>query len=66
MQLTVNGEPREVPDGLTVRALLEHLAVKAPRVAVEVNASVVKRAEHQTTALKPGDAVEIVTFVGGG
>ena len=66
MQLTVNGEPREVPDGLTVRALLEHLAVRAPRVAVEVNASVVKRADHETTALKSGDAVEIVTFVGGG
>jgi len=66
MQLLINGQPRDVPEGLTVTGLLELLAVKAPRVAVEVNQSVVKRADHPTTPLKPGDAVEIVTFVGGG
>jgi sulfur carrier protein len=66
MQIQVNGEPREVPDGVTVRALLELLDVKAPRVAVEVNAEVVTRARHADTRLAQGDRVEIVTFVGGG
>jgi len=66
MQLLINGQPREVPEGLTVQGLLELLAVKAPRVAVEVNQAVVKRADHPSTPLQPGDAVEIVTFVGGG
>lgn len=66
MQLLINGQPRELPDGLTVAALLSLLEIKAPRVAVEVNAEVVVKARHGLTALKAGDQVEIVTFVGGG
>jgi sulfur carrier protein len=66
MQLLINGQPRELPDGLTVAALLTLLEIKAPRVAVEVNAEVVVKARHGVTALKAGDQIEIVTFVGGG
>ncbi|MEW5738270.1 MAG: sulfur carrier protein ThiS [Myxococcota bacterium] len=66
MQIHLNGERREVPDGVTVRGLLELLEIKAPRVAVEVNAEVVTRARHAETRLAAGDQVEIVTFVGGG
>lgn len=66
MQLQINGQPKELPDGLTVAALLLLLEIKAPRVAVEVNAEVVVKARHGLTALKAGDQVEIVTFVGGG
>lgn len=66
MQLHVNGESREVPDGLTVAALLQHLSISAPRVAVEVNAEVVVKTRHHDTPLRAGDRVEIVTFVGGG
>lgn len=66
MQLQINGEPREVPDGTTVSGLLALLALEAPRVAVEVNAEVVVKAKHAQTVLAAGDQVEIVTFVGGG
>jgi sulfur carrier protein len=66
MQLLVNGESREVPDGLTVATLLKHLAINAPRVAVELNAEVVVKTRHHDTPLSAGDRVEIVTFVGGG
>ena len=66
MQLQINGQSRELPEGLTVASLLVLLKVKAPRVAVEVNAEVVVKARHAQTALKPGDEIEIVTFVGGG
>ncbi|PZR16676.1 MAG: thiamine biosynthesis protein ThiS [Archangium gephyra] len=66
MQLLVNGESRQVPDGLTVAGLLTHLAIVAPRVAVEVNTEVVVKARHADTQLREGDRVEIVTFVGGG
>jgi len=66
MRLTINGEERSVPDALTVRALLEHLGIRPEGVAVEVNLDVVKRAEHPRHPLKEGDAVEIVSFVGGG
>ncbi len=66
MRATVNGEPVELPDGLTVAALLRHLDVRAERVAVERNGEVVKQARHGEQELAPGDVLEIVTFVGGG
>lgn len=66
MQVKLNGEPREIPDGLTVAGLLAHLGVKATRVAVEVNEAVITKDRYDGHALAPGDAVEIVAFVGGG
>jgi sulfur carrier protein len=66
MQLKLNGEIREVPDGTTVSGLLAQLGVKAPRVAVEVNEAVVTKDRYEAHALRAGDAVEIVAFVGGG
>lgn len=66
MQVSINGQPRDIPDGTTVAALLALLGVTAPRVAVELNAEVVTRARHAEVTLRPGDTLEIVTFVGGG
>jgi thiamine biosynthesis protein ThiS len=66
MQVTVNGKGREVTDGVTVRALLEELALTGGPVAVEINRAIVPRAEHSTHVVKAGDAIEIVHFVGGG
>ena len=63
---TVNGEPMELPDGLTVAALLQHLGVRGDRVAVERNGEVVKKARHGEQRLVQDDVLEIVTFVGGG
>jgi len=65
MSITINGEPRLVPDGLTIRALLAHLDLTGP-IAVERNAQVVPRAQHATVQVEPGDVFEIVHFVGGG
>ena len=66
LRITVNGEPREVPAGTTVRGLVEALGLGEGPVAVERNREVVRRREHATTALVAGDVVEIVHFVGGG
>ena len=66
MRLQVNGHSREVPLGVTIKGLLEFLQIRTDRVAVEVNAEVVTRAKHAATVLKAGDAIEVVTFVGGG
>ena len=66
MRITVNGEQKDFPDGLTVSRLLESFGVIQGRVAVEVNEQIVKRAEHAATALHDGDRVEIVSFMGGG
>lgn len=66
MKLTINGSVKDVPDGLTVRALVVHLGLGDGPVAVEQNAEVVPRAEHATRDVCDGDAIEIVHFVGGG
>ncbi len=66
MQIEVNGEAKDVPEGTTVRALLESLGLGDTLVAVERNQEVVPRAKHASEALEAGDAVEVVHFVGGG
>lgn len=65
MRLTVNGEPHDLPDEMTVSLLLRHLQLDGP-VAVERNQEVVPRAQHPTARLESGDVIEIVHFVGGG
>jgi sulfur carrier protein len=66
MRVTVNGAPRELPDGMTVRELVVHLGLDEGPVAVEKNLEVVPRAEHARAVLGEGDVVEVVHFVGGG
>lgn len=66
MTLTINAEPRNFPDGLTLAALVAQLGMKADRVAVELNLEIVSRGNWEATPLKDGDKLEIVHFVGGG
>jgi thiazole synthase len=66
IDLTVNGEPRRLPQALTIAELIHQLGHNPQRVAVEVNLEVVPRLRHAEHLLQPGDAVEIVTLTGGG
>ena len=66
MEITVNGVTTEVPEGLSVRGLVEHLGYTEGPVAVEVNRAIVPRATHAQHPLHAGDLVEVVHFVGGG
>ena len=66
MEITVNGQPRTIGQGLTITALLAEIGVQPGRIAVELNQQLVPKAEHGTTVLTAGDQVEVVTFVGGG
>ncbi|MFO0714673.1 MAG: sulfur carrier protein ThiS [Sandaracinus sp.] len=66
LQVEVNGEHRQVPEGTTVKELLVTLGLGDTLVAVERNEVVVPRAEHASTRLGAGDRLEVVHFVGGG
>jgi sulfur carrier protein len=66
VRITVNGNPTEVPAETTVRQLLDRLGLAGRAVAVELNRELVARKRHEETALRPDDAVELVTLVGGG
>jgi thiamine biosynthesis protein ThiS len=65
-QLTVNGVRRGFDRPLTVGALLRVLDLPREGVAVERNREIVRRADYESTELEDGDAIEIVTLVGGG
>ena len=62
----MNGEQRAIPPGQTVAALLGALGLDPRKVAVERNETIVARSLYDATLLDPGDAIEIVHFIGGG
>lgn len=66
MKVTINGESREIPDDLTVPAMLEHIGMAGKQVAIERNRDILPRAEWSSALVQPGDSFEIVHFVGGG
>jgi sulfur carrier protein len=66
MRIVVNGEDRDVPQGTSVRQLIEQLTPKGAACAAEVNRELVPRREQEGRTLREGDRVEIVTLVGGG
>jgi len=66
MRLIINGDARDFSDELTLSGLVEQLGMKAERVAIELNRDIVPRGQWPATALRDGDRLEIVHFVGGG
>jgi thiamine biosynthesis protein ThiS len=66
MRIQLNGESRDLPGPVTVRALLDSLGLDARLVAVELNRVVVKRQAYEASVITDGAEVEIVAFVGGG
>ena len=66
MNIYLNGETREVPENLTLAALLDWLKLSEDRVAVERNREIASRATWAETIIQPDDRLEVVHFVGGG
>lgn len=66
MNLTVNGDPRQLLAAQTVRDLIVDMGLANAVVAVELNKQLVPRKAHESTPLTEGDTLEIVTLVGGG
>jgi sulfur carrier protein len=66
VKVRVNGDERDVPAGLTVAGLLEHLGLHPRMVVVERNGEILRRDGLEDVAVEAGDAYELVHFVGGG
>jgi len=66
IQISVNGQPKQLPPGISVSGLIEALALTGKRVAVECNGEIVPRSRHAEATLHDGDRLEIVVAVGGG
>lgn len=65
-EISINGEVKQIPPGLSVSELLLHLGVKADRVAIEMNREIVRKRDWNTTSVPESARIEIVEFVGGG
>ena len=66
VQVKLNGEPRDLPDGSTIAQAVAELTPAAAGVAAAVNGDVVPRRSWARTPLRDGDQVEVVTAVQGG
>ncbi|MGB9691314.1 MAG: sulfur carrier protein ThiS [Candidatus Sumerlaeaceae bacterium] len=66
ISLTVNGKTQSFDNVSNIIELLKALGIQRDQVAVMLNGDVIRRAEHESTPLHDGDAIEIITIVGGG
>jgi len=66
IEITLNGQRRQVEPGLSLETLLARLELPLARVAVERNRQVVPRSRYSAEPVEPGDRIEVVTLVGGG
>ncbi len=66
MQIIVNGEQRDVTEGLTAEQLVSEMEITGQRIAMEVNLEIVSRSRYSEHIFQAGDKVEIVHAVGGG
>lgn len=66
IEVHINGDDRRIPDGLSVRELLEHLDLQPSMVVVERNREIVERERYDEVPVRAGDRLELVHFVGGG
>lgn len=61
----INGKSFDV-DGITVGEYLKRTEYNRLRIAVERNGDILPKADYDSTVLKDGDSIEVVSFVGGG
>lgn len=66
LSVTINGEPRQIPDGCSIAAMVADFGLDPKKVAVERNLEIVPRSTLGDEQVADGDKFEIVHFVGGG
>jgi sulfur carrier protein len=66
VNITVNGEPRQLPAGAHAADLIERMGLGGRRLAMEVNREILPRSRFDSYRLQSGDRVEIVQAIGGG
>jgi thiamine biosynthesis protein ThiS len=64
--VSINGEPRQFPQTLTIAELIEQMGLTGKRIALERNGEIAPRSSFATQQIADGDRLEIVIAVGGG
>ena len=66
MRIVINGETKQIETGLNLNELLSKLELPSERIAIELNKTVVRKKDWETTKIADSDKIEIIHFVGGG
>ncbi|MDC0770142.1 sulfur carrier protein ThiS [Streptomyces sp. HD] len=66
MNISLNGERREVAPGTALDVAVQMLTAAPSGVAAALNETVVPRGQWPSTSLSEGDRVEVLTAVQGG
>jgi len=66
IEITINGDPHQMDDGLNLVELLQRLKLDPTKVAIERNLEIVPKTTYQDVTVSHGDRLEIVHFIGGG
>ena len=66
MNVTINGEIKELADEVNLAELLNNLDLPTTRIAIELNNDVVRKKDWQDIKVSDQDKIEIIHFVGGG
>lgn len=66
LTIQLNGDKKEIESEVNLDRLLDLFSLPKQRVAIELNRSVIRRQDWANTAVRDGDRVEVVHFVGGG
>lgn len=64
--ITLNGDAMSGIEGMTVEELIQQQQFVKSRIALEINGTIIRKKEYETTQIHDGDVVEVVSFVGGG
>ena len=66
IKVSVNGEIKELEEGLNIRQMIEALDYKTKGFAVAVNTNFVSIKSYENTIIKDGDTIDILAPVQGG
>lgn len=66
MQIIVNGNKEIINKPLSLLEFINQKGLNKKRIVVELNLNIIERANLESTTIKEGDCLEIVSFVGGG
>ena len=66
MEILLNGQPKTLPDSISLATLIDQLGFTGKRIAVERNGEIVPKSTYATVQLVAADRLEIVVAVGGG
>lgn len=66
MKISLNGKIKELPKAVTLKEFIGHFTNNKSPLVAEVNGEIVRTPQWEETLLQDGDAIELVSFVGGG